>query len=89
MKKQHPPVRPDRTVHCQILPMGGGRIEIVRYDKGGHWYLEDGNHRRRLKLDEAARFAQDRPAVIWHEGLLGGRSFDAKVRRMRAEEAAK
>lgn len=77
----------DRTVHVEILPMGGGHIEIVRYDRSGKWFYEDKNHpsaRRRLTLAEAVGFARiDRPAVIWHEGRLGGRAFDAAVRRLR------
>lgn len=77
----------DRTVHVEILLMGGGHIEIVRYDRSGKWFYEDKDRptlRRRLTLAEAAEFARlDRPAVIWHEGRLGGRAFDAAVRRLR------
>lgn len=76
----------DRTVHCTIIPADGGRIEIVRYDRSGKWWYEAGETRKLLTLAAAVKFAaQDRPAVIWHEGLLGGRAFDAAVRRARAE----
>ena len=77
----------DRTVHCTIIPIGGGRIEIVRYDRSGKWFYESGATRRMLTLDEAAAMADDRPAVIWHEARAGGRMFDARVRRMRASNS--
>ncbi|GLU91329.1 hypothetical protein Agsp01_35840 [Agromyces sp. NBRC 114283] len=77
----------DRTVHCTIVPIGGGRIEIVRYDRSGKWFYESGATRWRLTLDEAASMADDRPAVIWHEGRPGGLMFDARVRRMRASSS--
>lgn len=75
----------DRKVHCTIIPAtGGGRIEIVRYNRAGKWWYEDGPRRRPLTLDEAVAFCKDRPAVIWHKGLPGGAMFDARVRRMRS-----
>lgn len=75
----------DRTVHCTIVPVGGGRIEIARYDRSGHYYLEDDGRRRKISLTEAVAFAADkRPAVIWHEGRAGGTIFDARVRKARA-----
>lgn len=74
----------DRIVHCTIVPIGGGRIEIVRYDRAGNWWYESGTVRRPLTLAEAARFASDdRPAVIWYEGRRGGTRFDALVRKAR------
>lgn len=76
---------PDRTVHCTIVPPTGPRIEIVRYVKAGAWYWECGDRRRKLRLLEAVAYAADeRDAVIWHEGLPGGRSFDRHVRLQRA-----
>lgn len=79
----------DRTVHCTIVPIGGVRIEIVRYDRSGKWWYESGGTRTRLNLAAAVHYCEDRPAVIWHEGRLGGRIFDAKVRKMRAARKAK
>lgn len=77
----------DRTVHVTIVPGSGERVEIVRYDRSGKWYYESHNGRRKmrrlLKLHEAVKFAEDRPAVIWHEGRVGGRAFDSAVRRLR------
>lgn len=74
----------DRTVHCTIVPVGGGRIEIVRYGNAGKWWYESGVRRRPLTLAEAAEFAySDRPAVIWHVGRPGGARFDALVRKAR------
>ena len=74
----------DRTVHCTIIPVGGGRIEYVRYDRAGKWYREDGGRRTQITLADAVKAAsQNRPAVIWHAGLPGGRAFDAKVRAAR------
>lgn len=82
---------PDRTVHCTIVPLGGGRIEIVRYDRAGKWYYESTNGSRKMRrlitVAEAVEFAADtRPAVLWHEGRAGGLMFDAKVRRARQEK---
>lgn len=75
----------DRVVHCTIVPYGGGRIEYVRYDRSGHWYREDGGRRTKITLNEAvAAAAEDRAAVVWHEGKPGGRIFDARVRKARA-----
>lgn len=74
----------DRRVHVTIVPPAGGLIEIARYDRAGAWYYESGDERRRITLTEAVSFVTDRPSVIWHEGLLGGKLFDARVRRMRA-----
>lgn len=75
----------DRNVHCTIVPVGGGRIEIVRCDRSGKWWHEDGGDRRPLTLAAAVVYAAtDHPPVIWHEGLPGGRAFDAAVRKARA-----
>lgn len=74
----------DRTVHCTIVT--DPRSEIVRYDRAGKWFVEAGPYRRSITLTEAVAFAaQDRPAVIWHEGRPGGGAFDAKVRKAREE----
>lgn len=74
----------DRRVHVTIVPFDGDRIEIVRYDRAGKWWYESGGVRRPLTLAEAVRFAEDRPAVIWHEGRPGGKVFDARVRLLRS-----
>lgn len=74
----------DRRVHLTIVPSMGGRIEIVRYERAGKWWYEAGMTRRPLTLRQAAEFGQDRPAVIWHEGIPGGSRFDAEVRKVRA-----
>lgn len=77
----------DRTVHCTIVPPGGGWIEYVRYDRSGKWYREDGGRRTRITFAAAvAAASQTRPAVVWHEGMRGGRLFDARVRKARAGE---
>jgi hypothetical protein len=75
----------DRTVHCTIVPISGGHIEYVRYDRAGKWYREDSGRRTLITLAEAVTAAaQTRPSVIWHEGKPGGTMFDAKVRKLRA-----
>ena len=77
----------DRIVHCTISPVGGGRIEIVRYGRAGKCFLEDGARRKPLTVRQAASFAaEQRPAMIWNEGAFGGKAFDAAVRRLRAEQ---
>lgn len=74
----------DRRVHAVIVPnTGGSMIEIVRYDRAGKWWYESGEQRRPLSIKEAASFVQNRPAVIWHEGIPGGQRFDAEVRKLR------
>ena len=74
----------DRTVHCTIVPISGGRIEYVRYNRSGKWWREDGGKRTPIKLADAVAAASEvRPAVIWHEGRPGGMQFDAKVRKAR------
>ena len=73
-----------RTVHCTVIPIGGGRIEYVRYDRAGKWYREDGGRRTLITLAEAVEVAaSNRSAVIWHEGRPGGTRFDAQVRKAR------
>lgn len=81
---------PDRRVHCTIVPpTGGPRIEIVRYERAGKWWYESGKQREPLTLKKAAKFASDeRPAVIWHEGVPGGSRFDALVRQARGSSGA-
>lgn len=75
----------DRRVHCTIVPIGGDRIEIVRYDRASKWWYESGTQRKPLTLAQAVEFAASRrPSVIWHEGLPGGTTFDARVRKARS-----
>lgn len=72
----------DRRVHCTI---GDGLGEIVRYDRAGRWYYEHYNGLRfRISLNDAVAYAAIvRPDVNWHEGVPGGRIFDARVRSAR------
>lgn len=75
---------PDRTVHCTIVLVGGERIEYVRYARSGKWWREDGGKRIPITLADAVDAASiERPAIIWHEGVPGGRIFDARVRANR------
>ena len=76
-----------RRVHVTVVPIGGGRIEYVRYDRSGKWYREDGDRRTLIKIGDAVDVASSgRASVVWHEGLPGGWQFDAKVRRARQEK---
>ena len=78
--------RDDRRVHCTIVPVSGGRIEYVRYDRSGKWWRESEGRRTPIKIAEAvAAASQVRSAVIWHEGVPGGTQFDAKVRKARGD----
>lgn len=86
-KRKDSIVAGDRRVHCTISTYDGARIEIVRYDRAGRWYYEHSiGYRRGITLAEAVGFASSvRPAVTWHEGVPGGRTFDARVRAARKE----
>lgn len=66
----------DRQVHG--VSANGG--EIVRYDRAGKWYLENGRGRHRITLAGAVSLATD-PGADARLGLPGGTSFDAGVRR--------
>ena len=79
----------DRRVHASFA---NGRVEIVRYDKQGHWYLEmAANYGRpglpaervHIGVAEAARRAKDlrdRGGTIF-TGVPGGKAFDRLVAR--------
>lgn len=66
----------DRVVHAEL-----GEMQVVRYDRAGHWYLEDpGQKRQRISLSQAVVTAR-----IWRQaggrvylGRPGGGSFDHK-----------
>lgn len=83
------PIDWDRTIHATITPEGGGeRIEIVRYDRAGHWYAEQkGQPRKKLTLAAAAEYVREpRPGAVWHEGRYSGSRFDALVRKLRGAD---
>lgn len=52
---------------------------IVRYDRRGKWFKMFSGSRQQITVDEAARLAADGK---WFEGKPGGRTFDARVRRI-------
>lgn len=67
----------DRRVHA-VLANGG---EVVRYDRAGAWYLENGaGQHSRITLAGAVSLASG-PGATVHLGLPGGGRFDAAVRR--------
>jgi hypothetical protein len=74
----------DRTVHA-VTHKG---VEIVRYDRAGKWFLEwplgSMVPCKHVGVNEAARTAVEHSADI-RVGLPGGKAFDAKVRRFRAD----
>lgn len=49
----------DRTVHARIYTLGQEPIEVVRYDRAGKWYREQGPHRERLTLLDAVQLATE------------------------------
>ena len=72
----------DRTVHAFYESATSTRLEIVRYDRAGKWWMEAGpDDRHPLKLNEAAWFVA-RGGFTWIEKQPGGRAFDARVRKM-------
>ena len=71
----------DRRVHAS----SDRGVEVVRYERAGKWYLEmPGVPRRRIKLDEAVQQAT-LPWVTWREGVPGGSTFDARVKKRLAD----
>lgn len=72
---------PDRTVHAE-----GRGVQVVRYDRGGKWYEEGFDsagtfYRRHIGVGEAARMARSLYLTI-NYGRSGGKSFDAKARKL-------
>lgn len=73
----------DRRVHARF----NTGMEVVRYDRGGRWYLEwkatDGStKRKRVTIKEAVdgvRAALGKGHVTVFPGLHGGGAFDRKV----------
>lgn len=68
---------PDRTVHATHAD----GHEIVRYDREGHWFLEERN--QELEIERRTRIPVQRAAIVsrqngWthHAGLSGGSTFD-------------
>lgn len=85
----------DRTVHAQSAD---GRIEIVRYDRQGRWYMETMGHgpeepptgRHRLStvaeaVTEAIRL-EDEGGMIFHY-RPGGNQFDTKAQGAKQKRA--
>lgn len=76
---------PDRIVHASRLSPEGCRIEVVRYDRQGRWYLEwdqPSPQRTRLKtLGEAVSqaVAIEGEGGTIHLGQPGGKHFDYGV----------
>ena len=74
--------REDRTVHA-VTYKG---IEIVRYERAGKWYLEWPSGSmipcKHVGVGDAARTAVEHGQTI-NFGLPGGKTFDARVRRLR------
>lgn len=69
----------DRTVHG----ISADGYEIVRYDRAGKWYLEDGPTKRvrALRIADAAALATEGQA---HLGKPGGQAFDKRVRDLQS-----
>lgn len=55
---------------------------VVRYDRAGKWKRHDraSGKETPLTLSEAVSLAVA-PGAHWREGILGGTSFDARVRK--------
>jgi hypothetical protein len=73
---------PNRTVHAKYDGM-----EIVRYDRQGHWYLEPTlplHPRQRVSINyaiQAALWGTANANGVIFLGLPGGLMFDAKVKQ--------
>lgn len=80
----------DRSVHARSS--GAIVVEVVRYDRGGKWYLESSSFRRVLIT---LAVACERAASIYEQGgevmfdLPGGNRFDLEVRRRISSAALK
>lgn len=85
------PIDPDRTVHASMTIEGDERLalrlDLVRYDKQGRWYVETFNtaerlDRERIKTvhDAAERaLAFEAQGGTIYEKRPGGTQFDSKV----------
>lgn len=67
----------DRKVHARTA---SGTL-IVRYDRAGKWYAEDGDKRRAITVSEAVDLAAQVGSYVYL-GTPGGTTFDARVRRV-------
>lgn len=71
----------DRTIHG--ISQSGG--EIVRYDRGGKWWLEYEDSALPITVADAALFATVDGAEAF-TGKPGGGAFDAKVAATQRKE---
>ncbi len=69
----------DRRVHAIV-----GSAKIVRYDRAGKWYYEEGGSCKLLTISEAVEFVSDKRQ--WRPGVPGGLVFDRRVRSKFVEE---
>lgn len=84
-RQRNPNIYGDRTVHAEA-----GEWKLVRYDRAGKWYEEYEPDRMRPAREISVRLAAIlaiRYGAEIHEGLPGGRVFEARVRELRAKEA--
>ncbi len=78
-----------RTVHASISKAGEETIWVVRYDRSGHWYREQGMNRKRITLLEAVKLAaepidsSDTSRSV-KQGGYGGSRFTKQVRMTEA-----
>lgn len=66
----------DRRVHA-VTPLLG--VEVVRYDRSGKWWIELGDDRQRVTIDEAVAYVHLTDAEV-RFGVRGGAAFDRRVR---------
>ena len=64
----------DRTIHGAGEDSHGDKYHVVRYNRGGKWWIEFlGGYRRQIDLDEAVKSADHA-----YLGKPGGRTFDSR-----------
>lgn len=67
----------DRRVHGKL----GDGTEIVRYNKAGKWYLEKGENRQLVKVDDVVKTLLADHDSEHYAGVTGGASLDKKLER--------
>lgn len=63
----------------QVLATLGDGAEVARYQKAGKLFIEKGEDRQLVKIDEAIKIVKADPESVHHEGRPGGSIFDRKM----------
>lgn len=67
----------DRRVHARL----GDGAQVVRYAKAGKWFLERGENRQVIKVDDAVKLVMTDHEAEHYSGVPGGEIFDRKIEK--------